>query len=451
MSILTPPGLSGSRLAFIAPRRTRLTKGLGGGLLGAGTISGISGGVPLTFVAAIPIEAPCYAVRLGFGNPYNVVMTVSKAAVVPSDSYSNFPTMLATQTGQFTIGPTGGAASSPVYFDNAGADVSTVNTAGTVRSFTLNGDSTNTGNASKAYTLQWSDFVPCVSIPRADGGKGNILFVAISISTASMAKGAGICCSGASVGQAFGGTTTANRGRPIYGAAAWVGGTDFADNITGTGYKVTTVFPPLVCLQYLTGNPGIQVVTTGDSLSIAPTNDQYSAPLFRAGCDLSTSSTPVEFAPMAWGGAASPVYEPLLRNNMAALMPSAVAYQPLSRNDGATTAILNRLFAQALADAATSQAQYGTKFILNMAGCEPSFDGNATAQAAFLDSRSRHLALAAQGVPVIDGVSVLGNVAGAAPWDYVSSSYSDDNTHPNYTGAELVVPLAKAALRRVIG
>jgi hypothetical protein len=61
--------------------------------------------------------------------------------------------------------------------------------------------------------------------------------------------------------------------------------------------------------------------------------------------------------------------------------------------------------------------------------------------------RARLKALAATGVPVIDGPAVLGPEE--APWNYLPG-LSDDNTHINFAGAERVAPLARAALTEVI-
>lgn len=432
-----------------APRRFRMTKTLRSGLLGQTTITGISGGVPLTFMAAIPIEAPCYAVRLGFANIYTNDMVIQKAAVVPSDSYGLCPTMMAVQGGSNTsVVPTGGAASSPIYFDNNGADVGTINASGSARGYTVAGDAGNTGGTAEAFTIKWSDFVPCTSIPRADGGTQHLLFIYVTISSNTISSSGGGLSSSAQMWYPYNTDPLANRGRKIYTGVAWTGSADFADNPSGTGWKMTTVHP-LFSIQYLTANPGVQVLLNGDSLSASPTNDGYSSPLMRAAYDLSTLQVPVEVASMAWGGTASPVYEVMLRNNVAAIRPSVVAYQPLSRNDGSSAATMQTLLAKAIANADTFRQAYGTAAILNSAGCQPSFRGNATAIAAFQDMRTRMASIAAaSGIPLIDAPSVIGRPT--EPWMYIDG-LSDDNTHPNYQGVELVVPQARDTLKFISG
>jgi hypothetical protein len=239
------------------------------------------------------------------------------------------------------------------------------------------------------------------------------------------------------------------RGRFTYRGVAGTGGADWADNPGGTGWKdADNLFGPLFCLQYLTANRGIQLVLNGDSLVTTPTNDNYSTPLLRAAWDLSTPALPIEVANMAWSATSWAVYGNLLLKNMAALHPSVIAYQPLSRNDGPGAATLQLLLARALAVAEQARDQFGATMMFNSAGCEPSWDGNVMAIAGFVDLRARLQAIArASGVPLIDGPAVLGQPN--APWNY-RPGVSDDNTHPNFAGAELVVPLARAALTQAI-
>jgi hypothetical protein len=434
------PGLTLSSDFRLAPRRSRLTQTFGSGVTAKTATPGAN--APLTYFMAVPIEAPCYAARIGMLNPFNVAMTISKASIYPSDSYSLCDTMLSVNGASNTlVVPTGGATGNPLYFDNAGADLDNINTAGTLRSITLAADATNASNVPKAATIQWSDFVPCVSIPRADGGTLHLLFIYVTISTA-----------GSSVGLANFGVhavdAVAARNRKHYTGIAWTNSTDFADNPTGTGYKVLAQ-NPVFALQYLTAAPGIQIVGNGDSLAAAPTTDSFSTPLWRAAADLSTPSLPVAFASLAWGGTAAAVYSRLLDLNAAAFKPSLVSYQPLSRNDTFTTPGLDLLLAKALALGERFSTSMGTRLIYQGAMPEPSADGNGTQTGAFTAMRALLAALAVQSdVPVFDGSAVLGNAT--SPWLYGNAAWSDDNTHPNSIGAELVVPLVKPILQRAL-
>ena len=152
---------------------------------------------------------------------------------------------------------------------------------------------------------------------------------------------------------------------------------------------------------------------------------------------------------MAFSGADSNVYNVSLQNNAAAIRPSILFCQPLSRNDGATMPRMQTLLARTLAQAHELQSLYGTRLVLNSPGCQPTFDGTPEFVAAFNDMLARLRAIGIEGViPHIDGPSLLGQPD--APWNYIPG-VSDDNMHFNSTGAELQVPLVRQAMRRVIG
>jgi hypothetical protein len=428
-----------------APRRALLTKTMGGGIALRSNIAGISGGgLPLTFLYVVPIEAPCYAVRLGFGNCFNSPMAIQSASVWPSDSYSRCLDMQAVNGAENTtgLGPTGGAPASRITFDNAGRDIPALTEAGSQRYFDMPAIGTNRRNAPQGFTIQWSDFSPCTSVPTVADGLRHLLFIYVTV--ASGAISSDICRL-----RVANLDPIALRQRFTYRAVAWAGGIDWSDNPQAVGWKdAGNSFGPLFCLQYLTANPGIQVVLSGDSLATSPTNDQYSTPLHRAAWDMSSAALPIEVANLAWGGTGWSVYGTLLRDNIAALNPSIVAFQPLSRNDGPGSAKLHLLLARSLLMAEQIKGLCGATALYNSAGCEPSWNGNDNATAAFADLRLRLHALSnVSGAPLIDGPAVLGDPV--APWNYLPG-LSDDNTHPNFAGVEKVVPLAHAALSKLI-
>jgi hypothetical protein len=373
-------------------------------------------------------------------------MIIQSAAVWPSDSYSRCLAMQSANGVHNTtdFGPTGGAPPSRIYFDHAGADVPMINPGGFQRSFGVPPNSANvTNHPRQPFVIQWSDFAPCTSVRPVDGGTRPLLFIYITVASPSISSDTCRLRAGNH-------DPVALRGRYSYRGVAWDGGRDWADNPGGTGWKEAgNAFGPLFCLQYLTANPGIQVVLSGDSLVSGPTNDVYSTSVHRAAWDLSTPARPIEVANLAWWGGSWSVYGNLLLKNAAALRPSVVAYQPLSRNDGHGVEKLHLLLARSLMLADQMQILYGAKAIYNSAGCEPSWDGDAKAIEGFVDLRARLADIAeASGVPVIDGPSVLGPAD--APWNYLPG-LSNDNVHLNFAGAERVVPLARHALSQVIG
>jgi hypothetical protein len=436
----------GSSMSMMAPHRNRLTKTLGAGLFPKTAFPGSL--APLTFLHIIPIEAPCYAVRLGFANCYGLEMTISRASIYPSDSYgvlaynNNAGLKDGTLSTTYRVGPTGDAGGCRVYFDHGGADVGTISAGGTQRGFTLAGDDMNGEHKPRAFTIQWSDFAPCTSIPRADGGAQHLLFAYVTIASPGMAQGSTGLFAETNADLA------AHRGRHYWTGHAVSTGVDYADNPTATAFRSRPI-APLFAIQYLTPSLGIQGVLNGDSLSTTPTDDWFSTPLHRAAWDLSTPDRPIEMANMAWGSTGYAGYEAMLRHNMAALRGSFVSYQPISRNDTFSAAGLQLLLAKALANVDAFRTGYGSLALWNIAGCIPSADGNARQVHAFTDMRSRLQAHAqSSGMPLIDAPAVIGQAD--FPWLY-RAGMSDDNTHPNFPAAEAVVPIAKAALRMLIG
>jgi hypothetical protein len=429
-----------------APRRNLLTKTMGHG---ASPVAAMPFAPPITFLIAIPIEAPCYAARLGFVNMFNFPVVISGASIYTSDSYSACADMTGDETsGKWFLRPTGAALTGTrVTFDcrgspNPASGSQFVNDSGAAFSFTLPADPTNTNNAAKPVTLQWSDFVPVTSIPQRKAPDGpHILFIYVTIGSPGMVHG---CTNWLVMAR----DPTAMRRRQYYGAVAANEAVDYNTNPTGTGFQRYELLPQFA-LQYLTPSFGIQCVTVGDSLTAAPAEDLFSTSVWRAAADLSNQTLPIEIAPLQFSGPNSTAYNVSLQNNVAAIRPSVLFCQPLSRNDGPTIKTLQTLLARSLAYGHELNSLYGTRLVLNSPGCEPSFDGNPSMIAAFNDIRARLQAIGADGViPHIDGPSVLG--LPDAPWKHIPG-LTDDIDHPNAAGAELLVPLTTQALRSVTG
>ena len=443
---VTPPAVTPMPVLGLAPRRNLLTKTMGPG---AEVVAALPVALPITFLVAIPIEAQCYAARLGFANVFNFPVIIAGASIYSSDSYSVCAGMAAdTSGGTWFPVPTGAASTGTrVTFDcggapNPAAGTQMVNNSGTRFSYTLAADPSNPGNVSRPVTFQWSDFVPVTSIPQAAAPDGpHVLFIYITIGSPNMVKGGANWLRMADDPLAMG-------RRQYYGAIASNHAGDYSTHPTGTGFKRYPTLPQFA-LQYLTPSCGVQCITVGDSLAASPMSDLFSTPVWRAAADLSTQALPIEVASMNFSGANSSVYNVSLQNNAAAIRPSVLFCQPLSRNDGATTERLHALLARSLAQSHELHSVYGTRLILNSPGCEPSFDGTPAFVAAFNDILARLRAIGAAGeIPHIDGPSVLGRQE--APWNYIEGA-SDDAMHPNSAGAELLVPLTKQALCIVIG
>jgi hypothetical protein len=428
----------------LAPRRFRLTQAINNG----DRIPRVNffASNPVSFMAAVSIAAPCYAVRPGFANGFNFTQTIAKAAVYPSDTYSGSLTALSARN--ISVVPTHGAKASlgsPIFFD--GTSETSLNLSGANRRLSLPANAANSKNLAAPFTISWSDWAPCTSLPRADGEKWPLLFVYITITSNSFMSTAS---------NYLNLNTTLHRGkRMVGGLRATINNIDFADNPVDTEWGAfgDPPFGPWFVLQYLTTIPSIQIVMTRDSLAAAPQSDGVSNPVWRAAADLSSDKLPIEVLNLAVGAATWKVYAPLLSLNAAAIQPSIVIPQVISRNGMGGAADMQQLLAMAILNAQVCSVPYGSKVIWNIPGCEPSWDNNHAFSHGFWDMRNRLLdASALSGVPVIDAPAVIGDIAGNAPWNYITSpAVSDDNTHPNAVGQEMVVPLAKAALKTVIG
>jgi hypothetical protein len=427
-----------------APRRFRLSLSVCNGLLSGRPDS--FGTPPVSFMSAIPIAAPCYAVRLGFANIFSFSHSIASAAVYPSDTYSE--SLMALATGNTKVVPTNSGKTStgcPIYFDGIGD--TTLNLSGVNRRLTIPGNHCNPKNAPAPYTIVWSDWSPCTSLPRKDGGKWPLLFVYITIESNGFV-------STASDYSKF--NAALNRGRKIvHGLRAEQNGVDFADNPGETDWKPygTPPFGPWFVLQYVTTTPSIQIAVTGDSLVTSPLADAISNPVWRAAADLTSSDLAVEVLNLGWGAATWKVYNSLLGPNLAAIQPSIVVPQVISRNSMGGTAQMQQLLAMAMLNAQAASALYGSKLIWNIPGCQPTWNASQHLTEGFVDVRNRLLeASKPGGIPIIDAPSVIGDVTGGAPWNYIASPIvCDDNAHPNAVAQEMVVPLAKDALKIVIG
>ena len=453
------PQFSAASNPILAPRRNLMTKTFGGGTNAIPTFSTSYQG-PRTFLAAIPIESSCYAVRLMFTNPMNYVMSVN-AAVYPSDtpatvlgdlvdaganSYAFLPTV---------NGATNTAGKAIVYFDNNGADVGVLNAAGSSATGTLPANTGNVANAIVPYTPFLSDWIPVTSLARVDGGVQPYIFVYVTVSSvgATFGTNAGY--------RAYNSNALANRGRKFYFAQATNTGVDYAQNITGTLWKTFSGGSspnPLYGVQYLSANPGIQIAVNGDSISASPTNDAISSPLYRASLDLSTPSLPVELATFAFGGQSSLIYDPTLKSFLPSIAPSIVCFQPITRNDpgGMSAPQQQAILAKILLQTNAAKVVYGALSMFNQAGLEP-FIGALTgaaqtaAIAGFNDILARIRDLSAtNSIPFIDAAAVIGDSSNSLPWNY-KVGLSDDNTHANWAGAETLTPSAVVALRQLIG
>lgn len=407
-----------------------------------------------TWLTILPLESHCFAVRLGFANPFAEPMPIMAASVVPSDSYHPVPGATVPGTSQGVA--TGDAAGVRVSFDSGGLDGSRIVASGQSKGLIISGDPHNRDNETRAFTLFWSDWVPVRSIPRRDGGSNPLLFIYVALQQGSMST------AGFSYPFTFCGSS-ASRNRSVVSLRSDQGG-EWTEHPCGTYWSGATPAPsgngsqwglsPLFCLQYLSVVPGIQGVISGDSLMSGPGGehgDSFSAAPIRAAYDLSGLSRPICVAHMACGGTGSQVYNEALLRNIDALRPSFLVLQPLSRNDGMVQPMLDLLLAKLLATSDLADAEYGARTIYQGAYPIPSVDpsnGGSDAQiAAWHNIRGILNTMAEGGTPVYDGASIIGDVS--APWIY-GRGLSDDGTHPNEIATEMLTPNVRRLLELML-
>jgi hypothetical protein len=405
-----------------------------------------------TWLTVIPLESHCFAARIGFANPFDTPMSIVALSIQPSDSYNPVPGSLAPGTSSGTA--TGAAPLSPVYFDGGGRDGLTINTAGKAPGITITGPAGNGGDRLHPSVISWSDWAPIRSIPRRDGGQNPLLFVYTALRAGPMAA-AGFVPDPFSYATSLG-----CRGRVPVNLRSGHNG-DWTADPAGTswggaipapaGNGSQAGFGPVFCLQYMSLIQGVQGIVCGDSLMAGPAGAgaAFAGAAIRAAYDLSTLSHPVCVAHMACGGVGSAVYHGSLVSNIDAIKPNFLVLQPLSRNDGMAAPNLAALFAKLSATGDLAESRCGTRTIYQGAYPIPSVDprhgGTPDQIAAWQKVRAD---LANLRAPVYDGASIIGDPG--APWLY-KQGCSDDNTHPNDYGVELVSPLVRQLLRDITG
>ena len=426
------------------PLQNRLVTTFGGNL----ATSNVPGAnAPETMMLVCPAEAPFTAIRIGVANPFNITMEIQSAVAYPSDSYGLCAAMQAAagRTNTIGLGPTGGASGSTLYWDNLGSDVPPLGRSGSKIGTILPSNTANQRNAVVPTCFRWSDRAPCLSIPRVDGGTRPLVFIYVTISSTSMATG------GNGNFVAFNKDRAANRGRQWYSGQAWHDNKgDYTRKPTAAGWKTLDQANPIVAVEFTYATPGVQIVTIGDSLNSATGLDGYSSHLWRAAMDLSTPALPIHVACLAYANEGSATSCEMLRMNLDDINPGILAMQVITRNDGSNDRGMRQAIARQLAMAEECKARFGTALLATAPGCEPSYEGDPGATAAFVAIRNEWRASAAAGgIPFIDGPSVIGDTAAA--WNYVANpSVTTDGTHPNSAGIELTVPLARTALSSML-
>ena len=424
------------------PLRNTLTQTFGGQL---GIFARVPGEeAPTTYLTIVPLEAPCLAVRVAYGNCFDTPVTIQSVSVYPSDTYNLALETIHNGGLSVPVIPTDNGslnnAGCKLYFDGHGLDASGRDSVGSIRTKALDGNPENTVNRFLPHAYEWTDWAPCRSRARADGGIHPLLFIYTTLSSPA----------GTFVRSNLQSLNSGSRCEQRYhfGFKATTRRADFADNPAGTEFHATdgggTSWNPVVAVQYLTEEPGIQVISVGDGLAVGPTDDPFAGPIWRACTHLSSAALPIAYASFACAGEGPSVYNPLTLLNTKAIQPSISALQVITRNGYAGHRHMCHLLDEMLHLAGELEARYGSRFIFNIPGGEPAWEENPPWADAFVEVRNTLLGASEPlGVAVIDAPAVT--APRNAPWRY-DDGLSTDGVHLNTLGAERVVPLALRAI-----
>jgi hypothetical protein len=267
-------------------------------------------------------------------------------------------------------------------------------------------------------------------------GPGHILFAYVCIATNAFAGVAPDVLGYSQDGKA-------NRGRPIFTARADRIG-DFTDCPGDTTWSFFP-FTPFYAIEYVSQPPGIQLMQTGDSLSVGYW--LHSSATLRAAQDLSTPDLPIELCNFAFGGGGRRVYLPMVEINAAAWPPSVLLVQPVSRNDGNGFVAMQENMLGNLKLCADIADRYGSKIVMHNRNQQPEFAAIPEALEGYLALCSYLAEMPASGVAVIDCAEAVGEPG--QPWFY-RAGMSDDGLHLSHAAHEQLAAFCRPVLAKAI-
>jgi len=419
-------------------------------------------GGSFTYCTIYPLESHIVAFRPIFAMPFNATMNIlgCRAFVSSAINITNGNLVPGKATGI----PTGDTVGVTVGFDWATANVTsyaagqaayasddwTINSAPVATSFVMPANGGNVPNADVVYYPVFGDWTPVQTIDRTDGGRQPLLFVYSRYALGSAA------CWGNGSTVSFPNLPNAQaRGRNFISLSSSTGNAASLTDPTSCTWLGNLTAPDgtpnaaiardsVLGIQVLSVTEGLQLVSTGDSLSIGGTPGGFPA-YQRAAYDLSTPAFPIVCTSLGWGGKTSPFYLPQADNWMKIMDVSGIIGEYLSANDGATAAILSNLAAKNMA-LANKYKNKGVIPIYNTAeGCQPAWNGtNATT--LFNNVRTFIGNIIENGAYGVDALSAICD--NNAPWNY-APGLTSDGAHSNNAGMELMVPVYKQLFQKI--
>lgn len=387
-----------------------------------------------------------YGVHLVGGAPFNDITPSSPGATwefayeLPTDDFGSMALLFGRGTGpgSFSFQAQIKAIGALTDLDGAWSGAATVlfstaNTAATV----------NPG----ASLVDWliSDDVTLSPVARTDGGTRPLVAVRAFLNTTATVKLVG------TTGATYDSWATRPEGLVRFRRNSAAG-----DQTTATsGWALDSAFP-LVGLAFSTTRPMITVASIGDSIdeAIGATNRGANQAL-RATELLNAQQSTYRFSHMTCGLAGAPMtrYLAAAKNILAAgVIPDVMIFPCGTPNDGSP-----------ITDAMVAAWRAGTYQLLGLCdeyGVIPIVRTMIPANfagVAWGSSDSKRVAwnaellatCAARGIITIDAASVLsGPVDGNGQ---VTLNNTNDNIHPNSAGIELMAPLYKVAIGKVVG
>ncbi len=389
-----------------------------------------------------------HAVRLGFPNITTSPYKVPRIVVCPSTSWNDY------------ANPTGGASPIALTAVYGGADSDRIVTANEAPgSLTVRPNEVDTSSGETCVPAwSWTDWCAVASAP-ADGPTGmRVLMIRYTVSN-NDGKPVTFCN-----GQLTGWNKTAsvNRGYHYFCGGLNNGSdrTDFREVDPELLPANTLVNGSFVCaVQFLTKNPSIVGMTTGDSHHQGTTTaGEFNGYLARVTTSLgreTIGSAPMGWANCAVGGAVSQQFFPFLQALMNYVQPSYVVLpgwtaNEINRDSKADAVCCERFFARLLQTADMVRLSGAVPLWLTPFPRNPKFM-IPERLAPWRSLRRSILGMQSAGELVADATAVLGNVtAGHFDGTYLPGMTSDQ-IHPNDSGHAAVADLLKPMIKSLAG
>ena len=401
-------------------------------------------GNPYTQCLAVGCPDDFYAVRVGLPNVADAPYHISRLAACPSDSWNDY------------VNPTGAAAWTALTFVHQGNDSAAI--------VSLDNDTFGIDVAPRDPDLSagetyiprwtWSDWRPVRSLARADEPGG------VRVLMLRMALPNGQTITYASSGfLGYTGRLEIHHGFD-YATAKWHAdcattpeAIDPAHAAVGQGVN------SMACIQFLTRNPGVTGIVTGDShhagTSATAQLLNFALQATVSAGARSVGGIPLGYVTCATGGARSGNFFPRLQTLLPAVRPGFVILPGWTYNDtvdgvAADDAACGIFFARLLM-AADEIAAGGAIPIFLTPFPRDRDSMTASVLGPWRRLRNDILAMRLSGATVIDTTSILGATRDGVFDGTYLARFSDDQIHPNDAGHAAIAERLQPVLQAICG